>query len=91
MALLSPDAHLAGPVSDPSAWVEAFAHDVRTPLTVLMTEAHLLRQSAENLPAETPCAVRKRLIESASAIEENAERLAREIRRRTRAALAAPG
>lgn len=86
MSELTPSEPLVLVPREARAWVESLVHDLRTPLTVLLTEAYLLRSRAELLPPTTDGDVRARLLESARAIEDSAERLGREIRARARVA-----
>lgn len=64
------------------AFVEEVAHHLRTPLTTLLTHAHLIQDPARHLAQKgTDAEAIARIVESAAAIQESAERLAGEIRR----------
>lgn len=64
------------------AFVEEVAHHLRTPLTTLMTHAHLIQTPAHHLAQKgSDAEAVARIVESAIAIQQSAERLAGELRR----------
>jgi K+-sensing histidine kinase KdpD len=67
------------------AWIESLTHDLRTPLTVLMAEAYLLRRHVDRLGDASDPEARRALCASAEAIEAAAERLARDVKRHANA------
>lgn len=62
------------------AFAESVTHRIRTPLTALMTHAHLIEATARRIPHNDEYApVLARILESAAAIQESADRLARDV------------
>ena len=67
------------------AFVEDVTHQIRTPLTTLVTHAHLIQATARQIPLHAEYAeVIGRILESAAAIQESADRLARDVREMAR-------